>query len=1081
MIKRLISIICILLMTGGVITLTRDISAISAENINKVVIDFSDEKNAMVPKTGYLLTPSYNIPDSRIKALGSKLVRDDISVQNLNVKNYSTNRVGIDSNKGNFTLAKIYAGIERLENLGTGFYPITFRPPWVESAVTEQDKWVQWIKDLVFINGEYDLGISYWNVWNEYWWITREDFKQMYNKMWHAVKNARPNDKVVGPSGYTGFKGGQFEPEENLNIIEDTKSFMDYCEENGLTTDVISWHFSENAMSDIKNQLEEYASTKTGLGIKEYSLEEYQLIGYNQNPGNLVVNDIRKFENENIDIAFKGVWNSLDGLSDLISTKIEMADLTDPNLPSGSIIENLNRENPAIRRPSWWVMKAYASMSGIRIGVESTDPDYVNGVASVDYAKREAYVLLGSDFNKDADDRSITIDLESLPFQGQKGEIVVYRIVDKEDDGMQNIQTITVDQSSKSFDLKFSANDIYFLLIRTDKSAPSDFFPITPDDGIAVSGKPKLSWSPSIGATGYEISVSKNPDMSNPIIKNSQVKGTSVVIGSSLELDNYYYWTVQAVNKYGKTKTTNDVVYSFYTAETENAPGRFALTYPINGQKGLNLKTAFGWSPAYKADGYQLIVDENPDFKNPVIDEFSVSTTYYIPNDLKKNTQYYWKVIAKSMEGGNHQMMGPVFTFKTGTDGNPSTFKIKQPEGEISQRTTLKWEDSVSAQFYKLSVDDNKDFSSPVLDKDFISVNGYTFDPGDLEAGKTYYAKVTSRNSVGEIDASNNGLSFTVSKKPLEPLLKLVEADDVGNTVVYFNDESNTGSYNIKFGTEQGKYTCIIKNVKKSPYKISGLPAGTYYAAVTAVKEGLESTVFNEKQFLVKGLEDKKITPDILKDYLEGLKELKNKAPNAFDYNLTIFGSENDKVLFDGDLLTGYADIDFDVYFKTRRGSYSYTPGAFKKSGIQSGGLYEFSIIGNPEEQSLKTIDESRRDGSFIRSYGISAKKDGEELLSLAGSPSVIVEYEDWIDESFSGKTIIATEFIGTGHTNKNLSVIKNRQMLIKNIEKPGILLLSSGINTKIYWISGILIASASIIIGALFVLFRRKKRILPE
>ena len=67
----------------------------------KITVNFADGENKMVPKTGFLLTPSYNIPDSRIKALGAGIVRDDTNIQNLGIQNYSSNLSINQPNDGN--------------------------------------------------------------------------------------------------------------------------------------------------------------------------------------------------------------------------------------------------------------------------------------------------------------------------------------------------------------------------------------------------------------------------------------------------------------------------------------------------------------------------------------------------------------------------------------------------------------------------------------------------------------------------------------------------------------------------------------------------------------------------------------------------------------------------------------------------------------------------------------------------------------------------------------------------------------------------------------------------------------------
>ena len=819
----------------------------------KITINFNDEKNEMVPKTGYLLTPSYNIPDSRIIALGAGIVRDDTNIQNLAVQNYSTNLAMDKPSDGNPSISKLLAGARRLKGLGSSLYPILYTPAWIENPMNDLEGWIQWIQDLAYLNQKYDFGIKYWDTWNEYWWITRDDFKEMYHRMWEVIKNSCPDGMTVAPSSFTGQMAEQYANRngtEYFEIVSDAIAFLNYCSENGLTLDVLSWHFDENRFTEILDKFTEYRASHPEVGIQEFCLEEYQLYGRNQDPGNLVVDCIRRFENGNIEMAYKGVWNSIDGLSDLISTKHEIADDYYPGIARGTAVESINRENPAVRRPSWWVMRAYAAMSGTRIGVESALPDTINGIASVDNEKMEAYALIGADL-KEGQEMTLPVSLDNLPFDGQLKTVTIYRLCDQEDDGWEKVLSQSVSDSKYNVEWTFTGNDVCLVHVKANGSAPGDFYPISPDDGVAVYGKIVLNWRESILAEKYNVVVSPNADMSNPVLVESGIDGLSLAINKELT-PGYYYWTVTAVNQYGETAPLNNVVYSFYVADTAEAPGRFGLYYPYNEMTGTPGKSLFAWGPASNAKDYLLIVAEDPDFVNVVAEESSVATIHYLKVRLKKDTTYYWKVIAREQNGGERPNMGPVFTFHTGTDGKPGTFVIHQPKDGESPRMTLEWEEAAGYMFYQLTVAEDPNFANIVLTKNKISVNGYIFQPGELTPGKTYYVKVTASNDKGRRQAENNGLMFTLAPNPTAPLLKLAHTNVDGTVTVYFEDYDNADEFAILVGSESGVYERRIQQVMESPYILKDLPVGKYYIAVVSVKDGLESEIYNEKMVTIK-------------------------------------------------------------------------------------------------------------------------------------------------------------------------------------------------------------------------------------
>jgi hypothetical protein len=129
---------------------------------------------------------------------------------------------------------------------------------------------------------------------------------------------------------------------------------------------------------------------------------------------------------------------------------------------------------------------------------------------------------------------------------------------------------------------------------------------------------------------------------------------------------------------------------------------------------------------------------------------------------LPQNKTVFWRVRAKTSD-----VMGPWSAVWSFTTGNPPGVPVllSPPNGALIRRTTLlfDWKDSTLPpetlfKEYAIQVDDDKDFSSPVVDT--------TTAPGDLgdsdlaldfalPANSKFYWRVKAVNTVNGMDHSS--------------------------------------------------------------------------------------------------------------------------------------------------------------------------------------------------------------------------------------------------------------------------------------------------------------------------------------
>jgi hypothetical protein len=115
----------------------------------------------------------------------------------------------------------------------------------------------------------------------------------------------------------------------------------------------------------------------------------------------------------------------------------------------------------------------------------------------------------------------------------------------------------------------------------------------------------------------------------------------------------------------------------------------------------------------------------------------------------------------------------------------PGAFNLLSPlNGANTTDTTptLDWSDSANADAYRLTFDDNADFSSPIINNFEVSGSEVTLSPGTVVIGSTYYWKVTAVNPFGTVASTPVSRSFTVIAVP-PPCPGDLDGDGQRNTV----------------------------------------------------------------------------------------------------------------------------------------------------------------------------------------------------------------------------------------------------------------------------------------------------------
>jgi hypothetical protein len=835
----------------GTTTITAKSKGFSATTIITVLanptitIDCAAITRPVNPSTfGYILTPNYDVPDSRMTLLGPLLNRDTIPAQNFQaIGDLDGSYYPIEGS----ILQRCLESYRRARAVGYKWYMLLgMNPSWATSngspletfknmqtkSDAEQAHFKQYIKDVLQYFKDNGEKPDFADLTNEYWTGTERTFKGN----WEAVREVYSDFiPTVGP-GAVGFAG-----------VPDY--YIPYASENNITVEGPCWHeFWINDKYVTLSQLENWKNTIAKYQKQYPETNGKYIIWEENNAGSKnptdwtrsMANVIRTGVTQNIKGCLEP--HNANGMSDFLTT-------------------NVIEQNPAARRPIWWVHYMFGQMSGEYVDISTDLTEDFTAAACTDI--NETKII----FAKNASEGLVNIKLSNQPYKGEDIKVDLYKIISSENSGLQYQYSIATESTDNlSLTVKnVGADETWMAVIKRVKAAPSFFCPIAPDDGEVTTSKPTFTWATAQDATSYNVKVSLSKDMSSPVINRTGIRGTTYTIATELIIGEKYYWSVTAVNEYGSIPATNNAIYSFIVGATINVPGQFGPYLPSVNAPNESVTPEFKWSTAYNATSYRLVISKNADMSNPVINKADIITVrdtgmygpesqgyYESEESLEYDTKYYWRVYAVN-SSGERPMNGPLHYFTTRAEGDsPKAFSIIAPQNgarNISARAELSWEVSKNAFFYKLEVSANSDMSDAVILRDRMIHNKYTVEPNLLEPNTTYYWRVTAYTKSLEYskEASKGIFSFTVEEVPCSPLLYAEKAEN-GKIKLWFQPSKGATSYKIKYGTTSSKYAVTISDVKASPYEVISLTNNIkYYFAVVAVNEKGDSSIWNER------------------------------------------------------------------------------------------------------------------------------------------------------------------------------------------------------------------------------------------
>ncbi|MDH5716590.1 MAG: fibronectin type III domain-containing protein [Spirochaetia bacterium] len=456
----------------------------------------------------------------------------------------------------------------------------------------------------------------------------------------------------------------------------------------------------------------------------------------------------------------------------------------------------------------------------------------------------------------------------------------------------QTIKNINLEQNEDLFIFNENKNktkeNVYLDEIKNQIVMDQEENDITPPEfeGL-LSAKPVsdsqiiLSWNPAIdnktdtNEIRYQIYVSEHFGSYDLYVPYDEVQNSLSYIVSNLKKNKQYYFMVRAKDTAGnidnnKTEHTSAV-------QTDFLPPSFEGLKSITAIYGDDSKVILRWKPALddSCDSseiqYEIYVSSfinSQNYNNPYIITsknlpIEENSIYYIVEDLKSNTEYYFVVRAKDKyENIDSNKIELSFTTQDFSAPEFTGVKIVAPVENDESKLNVFWENAVDDNTKTNEIKYEISVSTMAGEHNFVipyaSITGHTFiQLEELFSNTQYYVAVRAVDSMGNASEYISELPAVTSDKTVPNFLGLesISNEDYNALTLEWIPASDNATdpmnivYEIYQSTSSKMYDFYnpsyeVKGINS--FNITGLnPATTYYFIVRA-KDLLGNIELNE-------------------------------------------------------------------------------------------------------------------------------------------------------------------------------------------------------------------------------------------
>jgi M6 family metalloprotease-like protein len=336
---------------------------------------------------------------------------------------------------------------------------------------------------------------------------------------------------------------------------------------------------------------------------------------------------------------------------------------------------------------------------------------------------------------------------------------------------------------------------------------------VAPGVNALVSGyTPIFDWTDvTPNLDHYEIEIAAEAGFTSMIDDDPALLASTYTPATDLPSNSTFYWRVRSVDPHGVSRgwTAARIFRTALLTPLPSAPG--------DATHALSTKPTFDWSDVTGATNYTIQVSKNNTFTLLIVNINPSASTYTPATSLPVDLTLYWRVCSNGSRGPS--AWSSVYSFHS---ANPPSVPVLLLPG-LNALTTdytprLDWSISTLPagtlfDHYQVQMDDNADFSSPVLDQVVHDAANHEYTPAsDLAPNTKYNWRVRAYNADGEYSAWSVVRYFRTAMLP--PILQ-VPGDATSVPVIRptfdWSDTSGASSYSLQV-SKNNNFTLLVIN-----------------------------------------------------------------------------------------------------------------------------------------------------------------------------------------------------------------------------------------------------------------------------
>ena len=348
-----------------------------------------------------------------------------------------------------------------------------------------------------------------------------------------------------------------------------------------------------------------------------------------------------------------------------------------------------------------------------------------------------------------------------------------------------------------------------------------------------------FEWEPADGFDRYQFQLSTESDFSSTV--TNETVNDNTIIAEGLDHETDYHWRVRI--RYDGNSGPWSEVRSFTTEQQEEEieiPA-VSLVAPENNSDEVPVVTILEWEQIDDADVYQIMINDDNSFSDPLIDE-TVSGTSFDAENLEPETTYYWGVRAQAGDDIGEWSQTWSFTTEAEEEDVPEMGRVtlsSPTDGAVDQpdALTFEWDAMTGTEHYRIMVDESNEFTSSIIDE---TVTDTSFDAEGLEPGTTYYWGVRAQAG-DEVGEWSQTWSFSTESTQIGQVVLSSPSDGASNqptsVTLSWQELQNADEYQVQLASNSSFSNLVDDElVFSTPHNVSGLNNNqTYYWRVRGV------------------------------------------------------------------------------------------------------------------------------------------------------------------------------------------------------------------------------------------------------